>query len=84
MSGRLRHWKSDCIAQAEGHYFVMVQHAFDTTKNRNVMKMWKLGGSGLMVMFHVGVTLNATYDAQRLCLDNDVDGNSSLYHSGRV
>ena len=44
MSGRIRHRKSECIAQAEGHYFVMVQHVFDTTKGRKVMKMWKLGG----------------------------------------
>jgi hypothetical protein len=32
--------------QAEGHYFIMVHHIFDFAKNRNVMKMWKLGGAG--------------------------------------
>ena len=41
MSGCLRHQ-----TQAEGHYFIMVHHIFDFAKNRNVMKMWKLGGAG--------------------------------------
>ena len=41
MSGCLRHQ-----TQAEGHYFVMVHHIFDSANIRNVMKMWKLGGSG--------------------------------------
>ena len=68
MSGRLRHRKSECIAQAEGHYFVMVQHVYDNTKNRNIMKMWKLGGAGLMVMFHVGVALDAMAHAMALVL----------------
>ena len=49
MSGRLRHWKSVFIAQAEGHYFIMVQHMWENTKNRDVMHMWKLGGSGLLL-----------------------------------
>ena len=68
MSGRLRHRKSECIAQVEGHYFVMVQHVFDSVKNRNIMKMWKLGGSGLTVMFQVGVALDAMDDAMALVL----------------
>ena len=41
------------VAQAEGHYYVMVQHVFDTIRNRNVMKMWKLGGTGLTVILQV-------------------------------
>ena len=68
MSGRIRHRKSECIAQAEGHYYVMVQHVFDSTKNRNVMKMWKLGGSGLMVNFHLGVALDAMVHTMAVAL----------------
>ena len=45
------------VSQAEGHYFIMVHHIFDFAKNRNVMKMWKLGGAGLMVMFQVKVVV---------------------------
>ena len=54
-----KHQKSECIAQAEGHYYVMVQHVFDSEVNRNVMEMWKLGGSGLTVVFQVGIALDA-------------------------
>ena len=68
MSGRIRHRKSECIAQAEGHYFVMVHHVFDITKGRKVMKMWKLGGSGLMVNFHLGVALDAMVHTMAVAL----------------
>ena len=45
---------NECIAQAEGHYYIMVQHVWDSMKNRDVMRMWKLGGSGPTVMYQVG------------------------------
>ena len=32
--------------EADGNYYVMAQHVFDTAKGRNVLRMWKLGGSG--------------------------------------
>ena len=38
---------------------MMVQHVYDTALGRNVLEMWKLGGSGLTVDFQVGVALDA-------------------------
>ena len=32
--------------EAEGNFYIMAQHIFDSDKGRNMLRMWMLGGPG--------------------------------------